>query len=380
MPEFLFRVNQSDFMNDRILTMNIQQQSIAQSPSSLQITPTTQSAKTKAAPTSIAPATAKRLASTKGMSREQWLSVRKQGIGSSDAAAACGLNPHMSMLELWMIKTGRTQNQSGEPGQHRYSPLYWGKQLEPLIADYYRHKTGHKVRRVNAVLQHPEPECSFMLANLDYAVVGSDEVQLLECKSVGEWGTRHWRHAVPLYVLIQVQHQLAVTGKQAAHLCALICGHEARIFKVSRNEQVIAQIIQAERQFWEYVKQDVPPGADASESSAQAIQQLYPEHQPLQSIDFSEREDMNRIFDALLTESYQLAEHQQQYDLFKHQIQMQMQQAEKAVFKSGTIIWKKSKDSILLNHKELLKDQPELLAQYPQTRAGSRRFMVHPAD
>jgi predicted phage-related endonuclease len=29
------------------------------------------------------------------MSREQWLQVRKQGIGSSDAAAACGLNPHM---------------------------------------------------------------------------------------------------------------------------------------------------------------------------------------------------------------------------------------------------------------------------------------------
>jgi hypothetical protein len=38
---------------------------------------------------------AKRLAKTKGMSREQWLQVRKQGIGSSDAAAACGLNPHV---------------------------------------------------------------------------------------------------------------------------------------------------------------------------------------------------------------------------------------------------------------------------------------------
>jgi predicted phage-related endonuclease len=34
---------------------------------------------------------------------------QKQGIGSSDAATACGLNPYMSMLELWMIKTGRMQ-------------------------------------------------------------------------------------------------------------------------------------------------------------------------------------------------------------------------------------------------------------------------------
>jgi predicted phage-related endonuclease len=29
-------------------------------------------------------------------------------IDSSDATA-CGLNPYMSMLELWMIKTGRMQ-------------------------------------------------------------------------------------------------------------------------------------------------------------------------------------------------------------------------------------------------------------------------------
>ncbi len=51
-----------------------------------------------------------------------------------------------------------------------------------------------------------------------------------------EWGTKHWRDGVPLYVLIQVQHQLAVTGKQAAHICALICGHEAKIFK-SRTQR-----------------------------------------------------------------------------------------------------------------------------------------------
>jgi predicted phage-related endonuclease len=43
------------------------------------------------------------------MNYQQWLEVRKQGIGSSDAATACGLNPYMSMLELWMIKTGRMQ-------------------------------------------------------------------------------------------------------------------------------------------------------------------------------------------------------------------------------------------------------------------------------
>ena len=36
--------------------------------------------------------TAIRLVSTKEMDRQEWLNVRKQGIGSSDAAAAVGLN------------------------------------------------------------------------------------------------------------------------------------------------------------------------------------------------------------------------------------------------------------------------------------------------
>ena len=116
-----------------------------------------------------------RLANTKAMSREEWLEVRKQGIGSSDAAAACGLNPYMSMLELWMIKTGRVQDHFEEKGVGA-DPLYWGKQLEPLVAEFYQKHTKNKVRRVNAVLQHADPDKAFMLANLDYAVVGSDEV------------------------------------------------------------------------------------------------------------------------------------------------------------------------------------------------------------
>ncbi|MHC3076699.1 YqaJ viral recombinase family protein, partial [Acinetobacter nosocomialis] len=69
--------------------------------------------------------TAKRLVNTKNMTQAEWLEVRRQGIGSSDCAAACGLNPYMSMLELWMIKTGRVK-QSIEDESTGHAPLYWG--------------------------------------------------------------------------------------------------------------------------------------------------------------------------------------------------------------------------------------------------------------
>ena len=52
------------------------------------------------------PRPALRLVKTNDLDREQWLDVRRRGIGSSDAAAAVGLNPYQSQLELWMQKTG----------------------------------------------------------------------------------------------------------------------------------------------------------------------------------------------------------------------------------------------------------------------------------
>ncbi|WP_180103053.1 YqaJ viral recombinase family protein [Acinetobacter sp. YH12126] len=320
--------------------------------------------------------TAKRFVDTKKLSQAEWLEVRRQGIGSSDCAAACGLNPYMSMLELWMIKTGRIQ-QNIEDESEGHAPLYWGKQLEPLVAEYYSMHTNYKVRRVNAVLQHPEPDKYFMLANLDYSVVGDADVQILECKTAGEYGAKLWRDGVPLYVLCQVQHQLAVTGKQAAHICVLICGHETRIFKVTRSESVIQHIIDTERYFWECVEKDTPPEADASESAAKALQLLYPEHVPLSTIDLTEDTQANQQFEQLLQARNQIEKHQEQFDLLKHQLQAKIQQAEHATFINGSVTWKKAKDSISLDSKALLKQHPEYLNQFPQSKQGSRRFNIY---
>ena len=320
--------------------------------------------------------TAKRFVETKNMTQAEWLEIRRKGIGSSDCAAACGLNPYMSMLELWMIKTGRIQ-QNIEDESEGHAPLYWGKRLEPLVAEYYSMHTNYKVRRVNAVLQHPDPDKHFMLANLDYSVVGSDEVQILECKTAGEYGAKLWRDGVPLYVLCQVQHQLAVTGKQAAHICVLLCGHETRIFKVTRSESVIQHIINAERYFWKCVENDTPPEADASESAAKALQLLYPEHVPLSTKDLSEDEQANQQFEQLIRVRNQVEKYQQQFDLLKHQLQGQMQEAERATFKTGSVTWKKAKDSISLDSKALLKSHPEYLNQFPQAKQGTRRFQIY---
>lgn len=323
--------------------------------------------------------TPKRLVNTKKLSREDWLEVRRQGIGSSDAAAACGIHPYLSMLELWMIKTGRMTSDidaSSNNGIDGYSPLYWGNTLEPMVAKYYQEHTGNKVRRVNAVLQHPDPDKHFMLANLDYAITGNDEVQILECKTAGEHGSKLWKHGVPLYVTCQVQHQLAVTGKQAAHICVLLCGHEAKIYKVERDERLIESITCHERLFWQYVETDTPPTPDHSESAARALKQLYPTAKPSSKVDLREDAGANKLFEQLLSYRASIEDIEQRHNQVKHQLQTLIADNEVAVFDKGAISWKRSKDSVGLDSKAVIKAHPELLTQFGKTKHGSRRFVI----
>jgi putative phage-type endonuclease len=316
-----------------------------------------------------------RLASTKHLSRDEWLQLRKQGIGSSDAAAAVGLNPYQSMLELWLIKTGRDQDLPKPDFEDDSSPLYWGNILEPIVAQHYSQRTGHKVRRVNAVLQHPDPVLPWMLANLDYRVSGCSEVSLLECKTAGEYGARLWRNGVPEYVQLQVQHQLAVTGEQAADVCVLICGQQIQIHRIERDDELIARLIELEQQFWHYVETDTPPPADGSASAQAALRALYTQDAGT-VLDLSTDPDLNQTFDQYLDLRQQIEQAEQQEEYLKQQLQQRMGDASQAVFAKGSVSWKRSKDSLSLDSKRLLKDQPHLLQQYPLHKAGSRRFLV----
>ncbi len=314
-----------------------------------------------------------RLVKTTDMSRDDWLSVRKQGIGSSDAAAAVGLNPYQSQLELWMVKTGRDGNLPKLDPNDDSTPLFWGTLLENYVAAAYTKRTGYKVRKVNAVLQHPEHP--WMLANLDREVMGAPNVQILECKTTGMNGQKLWREGVPEYIQLQVQHQLGVTGKHTADVGVLVCGNDFRVYRLERDERMIARLIELEQQFWHYVETDTPPPADGSDSAATALQALYPQDN-CRVVDYSEDMEMNKAFADLLVVRQVLNEHTVLEARLKQTIQQRMGNAGKAIFEQGEVTWKRSKDNVVLDVARLLNDQPELLTRYPLPKNGRRRFLV----
>lgn len=315
-----------------------------------------------------------KLVKTQTLDREQWLAVRKRGIGSSDAAAAVGLNPYKSQLELWMEKTGRDAKLPKIDPEDDSTPVYWGTLLEHIVAAQYTRRTGNRIRRVNAVLQHPTKP--WMLANLDREVVGVPDVQILECKTAGINGARLWRDGVPEYVQLQVMHQLAVTGKQAADIAVLICGQELRIHHVERDERLIAQLVELERRFWRCVELDVAPPADGSDSGHQALQALYPRDDG-SVLDFSGDLVMSALFSDLLAVRQVLKAQAEQEARIKQAIQQRMGTATRAVFETGEVSWKRSQASSVLDSERLCRDEPELARCFMKTNPGSRRFTVH---
>lgn len=319
------------------------------------------------------PRPALRLVETKSLSREDWLSVRKNGIGGSDAAAAVGLSPYMSLLELWLIKTGRDADLPKPDPNDTTEPIWWGQILEPIVAAAYTKQTGNRVRRVNAVLQHPT--IPLMLANIDREVVGNRDVQLLECKTAGEFGARLWRDGVPEYVQLQVQHQLAVTGRQAADVAVLLCGQKLEVHRVLRDDALIARLIELEAAFWRYVETDTPPPADGSESADRALRCLYPGAGG--TVDFTGDSSLSSTFADLVAVRAKIESHQAIESELKQTIQQAMREADRAEFETGSVSFRRSRDSSGIDLQRLLADHPELAAQYAITKPGSRRFLVN---
>ena len=311
-----------------------------------------------------------KLVSTKEMSREEWLQWRNRGIGSSDAPVAVGMSRYKSPLELWMEKTGRKMQEDIS----NKDAVFWGTTLEPIVASVYAEKTGKKVRRVNSVLQHPE--YPFMLANLDRIVEGGG---VLEIKTAGLRSQGQWEEGVPLAYQIQVLHQLAVTGKAWADVAVLIGGQEFRIYRIERDEERIAQLVELETVFWNHVAKDTAPEVDGSVSSDKALALLYPRTTPV-LVDYSERKEMNALFKTLLEARQRTKTAELHEALLEQRVKEAIGLAEGAIFSQGKAMWKLSKPSRSLDTKKLTQEYPDLTAPYWYEKPGSRRFTVMEGD
>jgi putative phage-type endonuclease len=184
-----------------------------------------------------------------------WFEDRRRGIGSSDAPIITGDAPWGDVQQLWAVKTSLVDEEPLELPR-----TTWGLRLEQAVADAYSEREGRKVRRVNRPVQHPE--LAWMRASVDRVVVG--EKRVVELKTArfpdDKWGPDGTAE-IPEHYLVQVQHQLAVTGYDVADVPVLFSGFDLRVYTVPRDTEMIDALIELEREFWQCVVDRTPPVA-----------------------------------------------------------------------------------------------------------------------
>ncbi len=304
------------------------------------------------------------LTPTIDMTRAQWLEARRRGIGGSDAAAIAGLNKWRSPIAVWMDKTGQIEpDEAGEAA-------YWGIMLEDLVAQEFAKRTGKRVRRRNAILQHPEHP--YMLANVDRLVVGENAG--LECKTSSEYRKGEWGEdgeTLPPEYLIQVQHYMAVTGYDSWYLAVLIGGNKFIHFRVDRDQELIDYLIKIESDFWKLVEDGTPPPMDGSDASKELLGRLYPESNeqavelPASASELIEEREHWAEQEKLMAEKKQEAENKLKQLLGENEVGWAGER--KVTWKTVT--------SNRLDSKKLQEEHPNIYAKYVK-ESSYRRFSI----
>lgn len=208
----------------------------------------------------------------RGLSREEWLVERRNGIGGSDAAAIMRLNPYKTPLDVYLDKVGEAPVDTGQS-----EAAYWGTVLEdPVARRFAELHEDVRVQRNNHILIHPE--FGFARANIDREIHdATGEVYGLEIKTAGVASSKYWANEeVPAQYVIQCQHYLAITGWSKWIIAALIGGQTYVERTIPRDDEIIANLMTNEAAFWEKVQKRTPPEWDGSDTAWQVLREMYP--------------------------------------------------------------------------------------------------------
>lgn len=182
---------------------------------------------------------------------------RRQGIGSSDAAACCGLDPWRTPLHVYLEKKGLWEAPENDA-------MRWGTLLEPVIAHHVSQRENLLLKKGD-VVQCPRPE--WLLATPDYLLKNGDPVEIKTTRSAQGWGEEE-TDAIPEHYLLQVQHQLMVLDRPEAHVYVLIGGQEVRHYLVRRNVALQVQLLRVEGEIWRRICSNDPPPIDYTDPDA----------------------------------------------------------------------------------------------------------------
>ena len=298
--------------------------------------------------------------STKNMDRNEWLKIRKTGLGGSDAGAVCGLNPYVSPMAVYRDKV------SDETDMGDNEAMRQGRDLEEYVAQRFTEETGLKVRRSNKMYR--STEYPWMIADVDRMVAGGGAG--LECKTVSVYKKDQWADGgIPVYYLLQCYHYMIVTGCRTWYLAAVILGQDFQYRRIEYEEETAQNLIALEAEFWNnHVLPRHMPDPDGSKSCDAVLEEYFCQRGKAETIELvgfdqklERRQEIEETLKLLETEKRQIDQ----------EIKVFMDGHEMADSGRYRVTWREVISS-RLDTKRLKEEKPDIYREFLQESKSSR--------
>lgn len=203
------------------------------------------------------------IADTTELSRQDWLALRKTGIGGSEVAAVFGISPFGTARDVYYDKLDIVSAYDNEANKYQKKI---GTLLEDIVAEIFAEQTGYQVFKIRKMYRSREH--SFMIADIDFFVLLPDGTfAILECKTTAPDATGKWWHddgspAIPANYQLQGRQYMSVMHINKTFFACLY-GNSEHYFlsrELNRDLSFEDEMIAIEGEFWNnHVLQRIPP-------------------------------------------------------------------------------------------------------------------------
>ncbi len=195
--------------------------------------------------------------------RESWLEERKGSVGGSEAATVMGCNPFDTSLALYARKRGEIR------AVETNLPMMVGHHMESFIDERYQEETGRQTVNLGEFTIQRRGDFPSMHATWDRQILpcdGHDMPGAWQGKNVGHRMSSHWIDGeIPLYVQVQIQHEMFVGKVEWGSVAALLGGNEFVWQDVERHDGICRRLVKECESFMRAVRDGTPPEATADD-------------------------------------------------------------------------------------------------------------------
>lgn len=265
-------------------------------------------------------------------SREAWLAARSVDITSTDVSALFGISPYLTHFELWHRKKNGTLVEFETTER-----MLWGIRLESAIAAGIAADQKWDLRPMKEYMRLPELR---MGSSFDFEINGKG---ILEIKNVDSLAFKQgWeideneKVEIPLHIEIQVQHQLAVSGKEYAYVGVLVGGNHVVLARRDPDPAIIDGIKAKVSDFWKSIDAGIAPNPDF-QKDAGFIAKLYRFAEPGKIMECVDNKEVAQLCADYRSLSEHIKSLDEKKDAIKARLLMAIGDAEKVLGGEWTI-------------------------------------------